>query len=154
MAGYIQILIKHHKRNKIRARKFPILRASMAAAALVTLADNEAHRREAMAAKRLVETLDALKIYRSDHGLDLYKGYLKKLNTSPEKAKEEINSAISEVKDDPEEAAMVVMLSKTISEADGIIYDSETESIEGICDLLGINSSDIDAFTFRNPGSA
>ena len=35
MAGFIDILIAHHQKNKVRARKLPILKASMAAAAIV-----------------------------------------------------------------------------------------------------------------------
>jgi len=145
MAGFIDILIAHHKKNKIRSRKYPILKASMAAAALVSLADDEVHRRESIAAKRLIKTLDQLKIYRSDHGLEIYNDFLKKLEGDRESATTEIMKVIEEVKGDDEEAAMVVMLCKTISEADNVVNESEVEAIQSICDVLDIDADTINA---------
>ncbi|OHC75722.1 MAG: hypothetical protein A3G18_03435 [Rhodospirillales bacterium RIFCSPLOWO2_12_FULL_58_28] len=149
MAGFIDILIAHHQKNKVRARKLPILKASMAAAAIVAVADGEASRRESLRVQRLIKILDTLSIYNTDHAAEIFSDYVSKLRDDHEAGPAEAMEAIEAVKGDPEEAAMVVMICKTISEADGVVDEAEATSINRICSLLDIDPDAIKSVAVR-----
>lgn len=145
MAGLLDVIIKHHQKNKIRARKFPILKASMAAAAVVAVADGDLDRREGRRARRLIKVLDSLKIYSTETGTEIFSEFVSKLQDDPEGGHAEAMATIAEVKDDPEEAAMVVLICKTISEADGVVSEAEAADIGRICKLLDVDPEAIEA---------
>lgn len=145
MAGFLDILSKHLEKNKIRSRKYPILKASMAAAAVVAMADEDLDQRETRAVKRLLKVLESLKLFREDDSLDLFNGYIDKLQKDRDAAMKDVQVLLEAVKEDPDEAAAVVMMCKAVSQADRVIDAAETESIGRICDLLGLDKAAVEA---------
>ena len=119
MAGFFDIVISHHKKNKIRAEKYSVFKAFMAAAALFAMADGKRDSREDATLKTLLKTLEDLKLYRTGDGTEMYGEFVDAIAADGEKGREKAWSAIAEVKDDPEQAALVAAISATIIRADG-----------------------------------
>lgn len=138
MSNFFSIVIEHHRRNSKRAREFKYFKACMAAAAVIAIADLRACRKESAAVKALVKTMEELKLYDTAHGLEIYEGYLGGMEKNAERGQAAALADISVVKDDPEWAALLVAICATMSEADGVVVDSEIETIQRICDMLDI----------------
>ncbi len=145
MPSILKILLAHHKKNKERARQFFFLKACMAASAVVAVADGHACRREALAITKVTQILDELKIFDSRHGSEVYSEFLKILEDDPEAGLEAAMKAIDAVRDDVELTQLLVMICRTISEADGIVRPEEIDAIEHICGLLHIEPEGIKA---------
>ncbi len=89
--------------------------------------------------------LDELKIFDSKHGSEVYSEFLKKLEDDPDSGLEEAMKAIDAVRDDEELTQLLVMICRTVSEADGIVRPEEIDAIEHICGLLHIEPEGIKA---------
>jgi len=145
MANFLSILIKYHHKNNVRAKNFYFLKACMAASAVVAVADGFACQREALAAKTVAKTLDKLKIFEPKHATDVYKDFLKQLDKNPDAAFAAAMKCIEEVRDDDDLTLLLVMICKTISEADGIVRPEEVDAIDHICGLLHVDAEKIKA---------
>jgi tellurite resistance protein len=145
MSGLLKILINHHQKNKLRARQFFFLKACMAASAVVAVADGHACRREALAVKVLTNVLDELKVFDTKHGAEVYSEYLKKLDNDPDQGFKDAMKAIDGVRGDGELTQLLVMICRTISEADGIVRPEEIDAIDHICGLLHIDPETVKA---------
>lgn len=151
MGDFIKILADHLARNRTRSRNFYLLKAAMAAAALVAKADGVACSRESRRAKDVVRFLRKLQLFDPRHGLEIFTGHVKRIEKSPERGHAEVMRAIRPVVGDDHDAAMLVMICKSISEADGRVTADELETIEGICALLGIDPAAVSAVKIVGP---
>jgi len=145
MSSLLKILIQHHQKNKQRARQFFFLKACMAASAVVAVADGHACRREALAVTTLTKTLDELKIFDSGHASGVYADFVNMLSKDPEAGLDAAMKAIDAVRGDEELTQLLVMICRTISEADGIVRPQEVDAIEHICGLLHIDPESVKA---------
>lgn len=145
MAGFFDIVISHHKKNKLRAQKYDVFKASMAAAALFAMADGVRDKREDATLKTLLKTLEDLKLYRAGDGTEMYTEYTDALRNNPDEGRENALEAISAIKGDPEQAALVAAICATVIRADGVIHDSETAELESVCNILGLDPATITA---------
>ncbi len=145
MAGFFDIVISHHKKNKLRARKYDVFKASMAAAALFAMADGARDRREDATLRALLKTLEDLKLYRKGEGTEMYGDFIDALGRDGEEGRETVLDAIARVKDNPDEAALVAAIAATVIRADGIVHDSETAELESVCAILGLDPAAVAA---------
>ena len=145
MADFLTILIRYHRKNKLRAENFYFMKACMAAAAIVAKADGVACRKEALAAKSLMKILENLQIFDPRHGSEVYGSFLEKLEKDRKKGLSEALKAIGPIRNDTELTQLLVMLCHTISEADGIVRPEEVDAIEEICKLLDIDAKAVKA---------
>ena len=143
MAGFFSMLAEHHKKNKARAQNFELFKAYMAGAALAAMADGEFARREEAALKKLIKIVKELKMYGAAHTRELFMGFIEKIQDDPEEGRAEALEAVAAAKDDPEWAATAIMLAATISESDGIVDAAETEVVERLGELLGIDPATV-----------
>jgi len=139
MSSYLQILINYQKKNKQRYRQYSVLKACMAASAVVAVADGHACQRENQTVVSLTKTLDKLKLFDPGHGSEIYQKFIAKLSENPTAGLDAAMEAIDAVRKDEELAQFLVMMCHTISEADGVVKPEETNAIEHICGLLRIN---------------
>ncbi|NQV98650.1 MAG: tellurite resistance TerB family protein [Rhodospirillales bacterium] len=145
MSGFLNILINHHKKNKLRAQNFFFMKACMAAAAAVAIADGIACRREVLAAKTLMDRLDSLHLFDPRHGVEIYTDYVSKIEKSAEQGRVAVREAIKPLQNDAELTHLLVMICHTISEADGIVRVEEVDAIDDICGYLGIDRNVVNA---------
>ncbi|PHS78326.1 MAG: hypothetical protein COB59_07690 [Rhodospirillaceae bacterium] len=145
MAGFFDVLISHSNKNKSRAEQFSVLKATMAGAALISMADNDLKRGERYATQKLIQKVTGSKLYREDDGMGLFEDYIKKLQNDRTTATTEILNDIAAVKDSPEDATMVIVLCKTISSADRDICPEELTCLDQICTLLELDCAAIKA---------
>ncbi len=146
MAGFVKMIIDYHKKNKVRADNFHFFKACMAAAALMTAADGKVDKRENLGLKILVKTLEDLKLYNASVGTELYDEFVARLVAAPEDGKAEIMVAIEAVKGDVKWASLLLAVTATISESDGVVDDDEAKILDDLCERLGIDRAAIEAF--------
>lgn len=114
----------------------------MAASALVALADGDASLEEGAEVGRLMRVLDILRDQNPGEGVETYLRYIDKLRKNPS-ATNEVRAQVKAAADgDEEAAALLIVICHAVSEADGIVRDSETEEIGRLAQLLAINSKD------------
>ena len=143
MVGFFKLLAEHHKKNRARAKDFELFKACMAGAALAAMAYGEFARREDAALKKLIKTVDELKLYGATHTRELFMEFVEKMQDDPEQGQENALEAVAAAKDDPAWAATAIMLAATITESDGNVDDAEVEVIERIGELLGIDPATV-----------
>lgn len=151
MGDFIKILGEYLARNRSRAKNFYLLKASMAAAALVAKADGIACSRESRRAKDVIRFLKELRIFDSRHGLDIFTQHVRTLEKSPERGHADIMKAIRAVIGKPEEAALLVQICRAISEADGKVTEDEVEAIDRICLILDIDPAVVESVKIEGP---
>lgn len=145
MAGFFDIVLSHHKKNKIRAEKYGVFKASMAAAALLSMADGKRDRREEATLKALLKTLEDLKLYRTGDGTDMYADFVDAIEKDGDSGRAAAREAISAIKGDPEQAALVAAICATVIRADGTVHETETQEMDQVCALLGLDANTITA---------
>ncbi|MBT6094766.1 MAG: tellurite resistance TerB family protein [Rhodospirillaceae bacterium] len=145
MAGFFDMVISHHKKNKTRAEKYGVFKASMAAAALLAMADGKRDLREDATLKALLKTLEDLKLYRTGDGTGMYSDFIGAIEKDGDAGRAEARDAIAAVKDDPEQAALVAAVCATVIRADGTVDHTEAQEMDQVCALLGLDAETISA---------
>jgi len=143
--GILNMLVEHHKKNKIRSQNFELFKACIAAGALIAMADDDMVRREQAAFNTMLRAIDKLKIYQTTHGKELFQEFVEKIQKDPDGGRAEAMEAIAAVKENPDWAMTLLMISATMMEADGEIHENELEVIGQIGNMLGIDSSTVES---------
>lgn len=151
MGDFIAILSEYLARNRSRAKNFYLLKASMAAAALVAKADGVACSKESRRAKDVIRFLKLLQLFDSRHGLEIFAQHVRQLEKSPERGRAEVMKAIRAVAGNPEEAALMVQICRSISEADGKVTEDELEALDHICLILDIDPTVVEKVKIEAP---
>lgn len=146
MAGFLDRLVAHHKKNKVRSANFDFFKACMAGAAMITMADGHADRREDASIRAMFKSLEEFRTFGSRQGQEVYDGFIEALEQDPEKGRKKALDAIDPVKADPEWAALLVAVCATVSAADGAVAESESAVIEQICTELDLDPSAIKSY--------
>ncbi len=145
MAGFFDIVLSHHKKNKIRAEKYGVFKASMAAAALLTMADGKRDLREDATLTALLKTLEDLKLYRTGDGTDMYSDFVGAIEKDGDAGRAAAREVISAIKGDAEQAALVGAICATVIRADGAVHETEAQEMDHVCALLGLDANTITA---------
>jgi tellurite resistance protein len=119
-----------------RMRHKPFLRAAMACAALVATADGKVSFSERMEMDRLLDELDALKVYDVHTAVDLFNDHVEALASDREAARKAVFAAASRFADDGEAAQLLLRICRHISQADGDYADSERQAIADLAAVL------------------
>lgn len=113
----------------------------MAAAALVAISDGDASIEEGAEVGRLMRVLNLLRDHEPDHGVQRYLHYVSLLRRDAA-AFDTVRAVVRNAAEDEEAAALLLVISHAISEADGIVRDVELEEIRTLGLLLGIDPKD------------
>jgi tellurite resistance protein len=146
MAGFFDIVIAHHKKNKLRAAKYGVFNACMAAAALLAMADGKRDLREDATLSMLLKTLEELKLYKKGDGTALYAEFVDAIEVDGDSGREKARAVIGEIKGDAEQAALVAAICATIIHADGVVHETEAAELEEVCTLLGLDAETVSAY--------
>lgn len=151
MGDFIKILGEYLARNRSRAKNFYLLKAAMAAAALIAKADGVACSKESRRAKDVVRFLKLLRLFDPRHGLEIFMQHVRTLEKSPERGHAEVMKAIRTVAGNAEESALLVQICRSISEADGKVTEDEVETIDHICLILDIDPAVVETVKIEAP---
>lgn len=119
-----------------------ILKALMAASALVAIADGDASLEESRRVGALLRDHPAFDGFDSGAGTALYLDFVAQLQHGPSGTRA-ATEAVRRVAANRETAALIVALCHTVSEADGVVLASEIEEINRLCGILGIDGREI-----------
>jgi tellurite resistance protein TerB len=140
MPEFLQTLSQLYQVQLERYRNRPFLRATMAACALVSTASGAVSLRQRVRVDRLMETLDALRVFDPHEGVDLFNGFVEGLRADPEAGRREALEAItSEVAHEPEKADLLGRICLAVSQRDGVIPDAEWRQVASLCQCLGLD---------------
>lgn len=122
-----------------RHRSRAFLDGAMAAAALVAIADGDASLEEGAEVGRLMRVLNLLRDHEPDTGVERYLHYVSLLRKGGD-AVGQVRNAVKAAAEDREAGALLIVICHAISEADGIVRDSEMAEIEALSELIGIDA--------------
>jgi len=124
-----------------RHRNRPFLRAAMAACALVAMANGTVSFRQRVRVDRVMETLDALKVFDPHEGVELFNEFVEVLAGDPEAGhRQALEMVAREVSLEPEKALLLIRICLAVSRQDGGIPTAEQREIAALCRYIGIES--------------
>ena len=127
--------------GKFRNRQF--LDATMAASALVSMADGDANITELNILDQALATIHELKIYDPHDALNLYRDYLDGLRTDPGGTREKIMQAVAKIRDDQNAAKLLIRVCVAISKADENYSEQEMSVIVELCQCLALDCDEL-----------
>ena len=140
MSDLLERFSDHSRKVFARHRSRDFLDGAMAAAALVALSDGDASLEEGAEVGRLMRVLSLLRDHAPDQGVDKYLHFVSMLRKQPDNAGQ-LRDIVMRAAKDEEAAALLIVICHAISEADGIVRESEVREIEALGALLQIDPS-------------
>lgn len=138
MTGLIQ-----HARDAIaqrleqfRHREF--LHATMAASALVAMADGEVNITELNMIDQALKKIHELNIYDPHVAVDLYRDEIEALRAEPAAAREKILLQVGKLRNGPKAAKMLIKVCIAIAKSDETVTETERTAINDLCDTMGL----------------
>jgi len=122
--------------SRIRNRQF--LDATMAATALVAMADGEVNFSELSALDAVLETVQDLQIYDPHIAVDIYRDFADAIAENRDTGRRDAMAAVGKIDRDHEAAELVIRVAVAISKADGDLSPLEARAISDICGTLGV----------------
>ncbi len=144
MAGLLQSTLDGLRREIDRFRNRPMLNATMAATALVAIADGVVSFSEQNRVDVVLQNLKALSVFEVHEAIDLFNDHVEAIRSNPEEGREQAMKAVIRLADQPTEARLLVRVCLAISHADGNVSAQEQQAIEEICQSLGIDPQSVE----------
>jgi tellurite resistance protein len=127
--------------EKFRNRQF--LDATMAASALVSMADGDANITELNILDQALEAVHELKIYDPHEAMDLYRDYIEGLKQDAAGTQEKIMNAVGRIHGDEHAARLLIRVCVAIGKADDNFSRSEKAVIEELCGVLALDDGEL-----------
>lgn len=142
MSGLLSRFSDRTRRVFARHNGKTFMEGSMAAAALIAIADGDASVSEGAEVGRLMRVMDALKEHDPDRGLESYIRYVDLARKSPEGVAQVRDVVQKAVAEDSEAAALLIVICHAVSEADGFVRQSELDEINRLAALIDVDPED------------
>lgn len=142
MAGFLSTLMSRYRVQLERNRNRPFLRGTMAASALVAMADGQVTLPERVRVDQILETLEALKVFDPHEGVNLFNDFVDAIRESSKGGREAAFADVERVARNPETGALILRICLAISEADGEVAMVDQIEIVTLCSRLGIDPRD------------
>ena len=130
------------KKDQFRSREFA--HGSMAMCALIAAADGSIDDREKQTTAELITTNEVLSIFDSDELLEIFDGYVTRLQEHYDLGKLEAYKAIGKLKGKRDHARAMIQIGIVIGGADGIFDPYEQATIRNACKAVGLAPSEFD----------
>jgi len=147
MTGFLQDLGKLIHTQLERHHNLPFLKATMAASAIVAIADGSIAFSQRIRVDQVLDTLEALKVFDPHQGVDLFNEYADAIMADPESGHAKAVKAITPMAEDPEIAKLLIRVCCAISKVNGDMKLVEKIEIISLCSLLGVQPADCDVDT-------
>jgi tellurite resistance protein len=151
MSGFLENLTSYYQERLARLRNRPFLKATMAASALVAVADGSVSFSQRMRMDQIMETLTALKVFDPHEGVDLFNDYVREIVDSPKGGRDAALKAITAGARDDETKRLMIRVCLAISEASGDIGLVEQIEIVSLCSLLEVDPGACGLYTDVSP---
>jgi len=142
MSAFIAEIAKTLTNEVERFRNRDFLKATMAAGALLAMADGEVTLPEQLARDYILENVRELKLYDVHTAVDLFRDYVEAIQADPDAATEKIFKIVSKFTKDKDHAIVLVRASILIAKSDSRLSESEKKVIGKICRALNLNTSE------------
>ena len=129
------------ERDKFRNRQF--LDATMAASALVSMADGDANITEVNILDQALEAVEELRIYDPHDAMDLYRDYIDGLREDPVATRDKIMQAVGKIEDDRHAARLLIQVCVAIGKADENFTEQEKAVIAALCEALALDYGEL-----------
>ena len=141
--GFIEDLSNSWHELIDRHRNRPFLEASMAACALVVMADGAVTLRDRVRVDEVLETLEALKVFDPHEGVDAFNRYVADIEASPRDGRDAALQAIlAETHEHRESAYLLIRVAVAVSRVQGRIPTTEQIEIVRLCSELDVEPAD------------
>jgi tellurite resistance protein len=127
--------------DKFRNRQF--LEATMAASALVSVADGHADITEVNILDQALDTIHELQIYDPHDAMDLYRDYIDGLRDNPDATRDKIMQAVSRIREDEHAAWLLIRVCVAIGKADDNFSEPEKAVITALCLELALDYDEL-----------
>ena len=127
--------------DKFRNRQF--LDATMAASALVSMADGDANITELNILDQALQAIQELRIYDPHDAIDLYRDYIDGLREDPAATRDRIMQAVGKIEDDRHAARLLIQVCVAIGKADENFTEQEKAVIAALCEALALDYGEL-----------
>lgn len=123
-----------------RYRNRPLLRAAMAASALVAIADGSVSFGERVRVDQVLQTLEALKVFDPHDGVNLFNEYTDAILRSPKSGRAKAMKAIQTVVQDTDTATatLIIRICLAVASARRTMHLAEKIEILSLCSTLKV----------------
>ena len=122
--------------QRLHNRKF--LDASMAAAALVSAADEDVRLAEQYAVDALLERLERLRVFDPHAGVDIHRNYADQILEDREAGRKLALDSIASMRGDEERGLLILYVGAVVARSDGNLSAPEMTALAEISDALGL----------------
>lgn len=119
-----------------RTRHRPFMEATMAACALVAVADGEVSFSERVRLDQMLDSLEELQAFDPHEAVDRFNDYVARLAEAPEDGQDEALAAVGRIAEDEAEAALVLKLCIALCRADGRFTEAERVAARRVAEAL------------------
>lgn len=123
--------------ERFRHRRF--LEASMAACALISMADRRVSLSEQVALDNCLEKVAELRFFDPHKAVDLHRAFVAAIQRNPVIGKRRALDVLGKFASNSSAAALLVRLSVTIAASGSGCSDAEREALGEICGILGVS---------------
>jgi len=124
------------KIQQLRQRAF--LEAAMAAAALVSTADEDVRLSEQLALDRVLDRLDRLRVFDPHTGVELHRRYAESILADPSQGRLAAIQALVSFDGSDEERLLILYVAAVIAKADQVLSNLERGALDQICQALSL----------------
>lgn len=139
------LFAEHHQ--KIRNRNF--LEATMAAIALVALADGKVNLAEIMARDFVLHHVPELQAFEPEEAIEIYSETIEALETSLEVAKRRVFKAVAKLSIEKDLGILLIRICTIVARWDESFDERERKVVMELCDLLKLE--DIPVYDLLQP---
>ena len=143
MASLIRSAKAAFERERERFKNRPFLEATMAASALVAMADGEVKFSELSALDDLLENVHELQVYDPHVAVDLCRDHIDAIAADAEAGRAKALEAVGRIAGDEEASRLVVQMCLVISRSDGEFSESEADAMRDLCAALWLDPGDV-----------
>ena len=114
----------------------------MAAAALVSTADEDVRLSEQAALDQLLERLESLSLHDPKDGAEIHRRYASRIASDPKAGSKAALASVARLRGKSDQALMVLYVAGAIARADGKLSDVEQQVLERLAETLDVSYED------------
>jgi tellurite resistance protein len=132
-------MLEQWSRRLGQHRNRPFLEAAMAAAALVSTADDDVRLSEQVALDELMDRIDRLSAFDPHIGVELHRRHVDAIEHDRAAGREAAIQVLTTYRGGDEERLLILYVSAVIARADQELAESERLAMTAVCDALGLS---------------
>ena len=143
MSGFLSSLLTDYRAQIERHKNKPFLNGTMAACALVAIADGEVSFSERIRVDQIIAALDALKVFDPHEAVEVFNRFCDDIIESPQQGREKALQAMRTAADTEEKANLMVRIFLGICESGGEASLAKQIEVVLLCSMLGKEPGDL-----------